>query len=348
MKTNLKSWRWSQFVSLSGLKRITQHIDWVPGLLTSLLLYWISLDFEEPLRQIISNLSIIAGLVTLWRILVIICTADDFYEMSTSNGEFKKCIYLYNEKNLPLGHKVKMIIFNNTFGEFLTDNILKRYEFHKSCFLFQKNLSDGSSGWFFLAENEDLPVFLGTRFEDFFYADNQVKTGPLIKINLIDNNKIKTITASYIISDHIVVPDPQNILIDDNGTWIPRPDKLILKKYLITCQNNKYSTYGIFEEKETSRLYTKEINVSSVLFDDHGSIVIIAGGKEIFHHQSLRRCLDSIVIEPQPQYCLGGIVWRLKNQKLEKLYEGEIRAINNDNGYILGDNGWEYNPSISE
>ena len=336
---NFKSWRWSRLTEPSALKRVFTHFNQIFFII--LLIGFGSVMYARETQQNLLQSGIFwgcIGIIILFAILATICMADKYFEIH-SYGKICQKIYLYNHGIYFPNNKIDMVVISMSSDEvfIFEQKITEDYDFWKnenfSSFLF----CDGNLYYYLSPEFNELEVLGKRKTKTSFITENK----PIVKF--LDNSGILTIPAELFILNDVFIPPlaEQNIYSGEKKE--KKPDK-----YIITKNSKKYSVYGLYEDRPAC----VSLQIPVVIFKEANQDVILIWDKQSGYQEfyrttySVKRQLSNVFVEITYRAVIAGTIKRFdeENKKFELLYKGRFYAIDFDNGAIIGENGFEYNP----
>lgn len=262
--------------------------------------------------------------------------ADNYFEIKSLDKTSQR-IYLYNHGIYSSNDKIDMVIISNENNE---------------KFILEQEITEDFDAWY----HENLCSFLFCVDNNYYYQSptsseleflgkRETKTifisGKTPKIKVLYNNRILTIEADLAMWGDVFIPPTAKKSIQAQGKHLP-------DNYLLTKNNNKYTVYGLYEKKPTC----VAMEIPIVIFKEAGQDVVLIWEKneyrEIFRTKTNIKCSTNDVfveiIENSTE--LKGIVQHLNEEtkQIETLYKGKFYALDFDNGAVIGENGYEYNP----
>lgn len=207
------------------------------------------------------------------------------------------------------------------------------------CFTFRPAKDDNRDWLVWNAKTEEATV-LGKKLNKILFISPEEELH--LKI-LQANGSLCKITGDYMVYDEFHIPKGALLAYADNF-----PDPQIPDKFLFVCQKDVYKSYGFYLQEDEPKW--REIILSSVIFREGKDKILLqydedkACYQEICRYLELFRRLDEYFIEFTENYRIGGNIYRYdgKHEKLDKIYEGNFRIIDFNEGKILGDNGKIY------
>ena len=340
---NLKSWRWSQILYLSALKRVFTHINQIFFVLIFIGLA-VCLLYRHVSPDIINSWSLwsICGILVAYSVLSTICTSDKYFEVKDDKKVYHK-IYLYNNGIYSSNYQIHMIIISILDdGEYIMEYKIDNYDVWKnnklSSFLFSHN-----DTYYYLSPVLSDPMELGQRRSKTIFVTGTNDSTSLIAL---DKDGRVNIQKGLFIFGRIFIPPKAKQNIQSATGKVKAPDN-----YIIIIKHYHYLIYGIYENEPA---FT-ELKIPYVIFKDKGEDVVLqwvenTGYKEMYRtHHSIKRNLSNAFVEldyNRPNAPVVGKVSKLNEttNKIETLYHGPFYAIHFDSGEVIGENGYEYIP----
>ena len=340
---NIFSWRWSQLLKRSAVKRVLTHSAQIYFLAVLETLF---LAILAPSAFLAANLQIfwylIIGLL-IFDILMVICTSDQYYEIK-SGSQVKYRIYLYTETMYSKTKPIEMVVLNPQ-KEYLIREKISDHQFYQwsnwSSFIY---CLEENHQWFYVSTLDDI-LKLGYRISNNVYFIPKKKE----QIIVLDNRGTMVITADAFFLNGVFLPPiaREHIMDADTEEQVQAPHD-----YLITKHSKNYVVYGIYGYTDGADApHCRILNISTVIFKEGGQEVILRwndnyGYREFYRTQkSVKRDISDTFVELTYQNGIGGTVKKFNEEtgKLDLLYKGCFRAIDFQSGAVLGDN-FEFNP----
>ncbi len=337
------SWRWSQLLRRSAVKRFFTHVDQIfilmifEGLLLGMFIQ------NEP--QLLTSRPFwhIAGVLFLFAILMVICTADNYYEIKSEN-KIKYYIYLYKAGIYSRNKNLEMIILNEKKEYQIHAEILPDYTFYSwwnlSSFLFYPT---NDKCWFYVSTLDDISP-LGYRIGQTVFSI----PGQPNKIKVLDDYSTKLLSEDTFFLNGTYLPSSaeENIHDVDTGEILSPP-----QDYLIAKRGKKYTVYGLYYE-DVPAPSCRVLSIPNIIFKEGAQEVLLQWNDdryiEVYRtHGSAKREVSDTFVELTFPNGIGGTVKRFneKTGKLDLIYKGYFHAIDFNSGAVLGDN-FEYDPTL--
>jgi len=356
----IASWRWSRLFDKAAVKKVFKRWDLYPFLMFCLILIWIAHSTDSELNsneavfhQIWLAITWLSCITFIYVILETICAADEYYKIKLRTTVCR--IYIYG--NSERGCSEQDIIFkqDDTEARICTHRTSlkeKGYKFyHWGMFMYC--LDGDNSKWYYFNQNSDEPQFLGKKLSPgrcFVFLSNVNEDGKL-DLSVLNNQWIIHLEAdSYVLNNAYVPPQARQNIKYGSDTGAPAK---VPNDYLILKTNGKYSVYGLYSLR-TQLPQCLQLSVPSIIFQEVKDRVILCSRnmeyEEICRKLPATRYINNVIAELTDDFlesgCIGGVVWQFdeKTKSLQKLYEGNFRALGFSDGSIIGDNGWEYTP----
>ncbi|MCM1324604.1 MAG: hypothetical protein NC218_10820 [Acetobacter sp.] len=288
----------------------------------------------------ISGLIILTGEIILFggtlfiilQILHNVCYPDEILKLD--NGQVKVCVYKSQTLHK---HNLFELIIHKGDKELLLCAAEYAFPFKNPdavCFTFRP-AQDADYNWFVWNVQTEETTVLGSRLNKILFISP--KEGESLRVPCANGN-VQVITGEYIVYDQCHITAGSTLRYADNGKNPQIPDK-----FLFVRQDGIYKSYGFYlrEDKPECR----EIILSSAIFREGRDRILLQYDEdkecyhELFRCVEIFRSLDEYFAELTEDYHIGGNIYRYngKLKKLEKIYEGNFRCIDYDNGQILGD-----------
>lgn len=272
----------------------------------------------------------------IFRILYDVCWP--FKIVKLSNGRIK--VGVYKSQTLHKHDLFELIIHkeNREICVYASEYDFPFKNPAATCFTF-RSASD-SPNWLVWDTQTLEGIILGRRLNKILFISP--KENLTLKV-LQENGNVSEIVSDYMVYDECCIPKGSSFAFADRRANPQIPDK-----FLFVCQKDVYKSYGFYLREDEPKC--KEILLSSVILREGKDRIILQYEEDKAQYQEIYRCLDpshrlnEYFIEFTNDYRVGGNIYRYdgKQEKLEKIYEGNFRSIDFNNGQILGDDGKIY------
>ncbi len=342
---NIYSWRWSQILRRSAVKRVLTHIDQLfflvifETLIIGAYVMEYSNWFYEP------NFGYFITALLIFDLIMVICTADCYYVIKDGSKKYYR-IYLYNAGAYSGKERQEMVILNNHKEYQIRAEITPDYHFYRSikgtAFLFHQINDDN---WMYIS-GDDI-ISLGTRLNK--YCES-VYTQTDNKMVILDIRGLKALEADVFFMNGAFIPPlaAQNIYDADTEEKLNEP-----QDFLIAKQDKCYTVYGIYDYLAGNDApQCRILKMPYLIFKEGIQEVLLqwneqCGYRELYRtRQSVKRNVDDTFVELTFQSGIGGTVKKFdeKTGNIKLIYQGCFHAIDFGSGAVIGDNGFEYTP----
>lgn len=261
-----------------------------------------------------------------------VCTAADYFRLAQG----KIAVYVFNTKDA----YEFLIVDNNVETEFSATAYRVPFQTPDAgCFIFRGGEKEGNN-WFVWSVTHPKPMPLGARLNNILFLssgeDNDVRI-------LSKDGSFQTLNGEYIVYDSMFIPKGSQMCYADRGQDPQLPNKIMLIR-----KEGEYKSYGFYLSDGSP--CCRNILISSIIFREGAERVLLWYDEEKEKYIEFFRCVDisrnlnEYFIELTKDYHIGGKIHRYngKTENMEKIYEGNFRLIDFENGVVRGDDGKDY------
>ena len=342
--SKIKSWRWSKLLDPPAYKRLVTHPEWImPFIISMMLLFFFYNDETLTFLPAINGLCWLALALLIVSILQTICCADDYYKIRLEKKVIRK-IYIYTS-GFFTPHQTARIVIADKDYEISEEIEPHAYTFHQ---------------W------DDFSSFIFCTKDNQYYYSSPVYEAELLGTPLSATAFYQTSGNRLVILDGYGTTTLDHAVFFLGGVYIPprakqnirhelTKEKVIpsgeyTQDYLITKHGKTYRVYGLSYDKRPVCL---SLIIPTVIFKEGTQDVILKwidnkGYREFYRSRhSVKRSVSDVLVELTYPDGIGGTVRQFneRTNRLDLIYKGYFHAIDFDSGAIIGDNGFEYNPS---